>query len=330
MKTRKEGFTLAELLIVVAIIAVLVAVAIPVFGGQVEKSKQAVDMSNMRAAYAVLLDNYLTGSIEPEHVYYYNPSSSVLSSSPTIAGYGKSHTNPNPEKGGWWTGVGTVKDGAPNVNGTEMVLALSIDGNENVIFQWGGSSYAGLKVSSAAAYQSLSAQDKVERDKILIDGIQSQLQSMTYGQLHDLFFNSDNTLKAEFAQSAVTGNQTEPRTTDNRSIGGMCVTLAESTIESNSEIGIGNGKNNEILAPSLFTAAGYDISSDSSQNYLVTSVSGKTNARIWACLGINTDDLKYLTPNNPMWNQTASTAYTYIKGAGAKTDPSISQSTRKP
>ena len=32
MKINRKGFTLAELLIVVAIIAVLVAVAIPVFG----------------------------------------------------------------------------------------------------------------------------------------------------------------------------------------------------------------------------------------------------------------------------------------------------------
>ena len=39
MKYRsKNGFTLAELLIVVAIIAVLVAVSIPIFNGQMEKA----------------------------------------------------------------------------------------------------------------------------------------------------------------------------------------------------------------------------------------------------------------------------------------------------
>ena len=46
----KSGFTLAELLIVVAIIAVLVAVAIPVFAGQLEKSREAVDLANAWAA----------------------------------------------------------------------------------------------------------------------------------------------------------------------------------------------------------------------------------------------------------------------------------------
>lgn len=50
--THKEGFTLAELLIVVAIIAVLVAISIPIFTSQLEKSRESTDMSNIRAAYA--------------------------------------------------------------------------------------------------------------------------------------------------------------------------------------------------------------------------------------------------------------------------------------
>ena len=55
MKISRKGFTLAELLIVVAIIAVLVAVAIPVFGNQLEKSREAADLANVRAAYAEVL-----------------------------------------------------------------------------------------------------------------------------------------------------------------------------------------------------------------------------------------------------------------------------------
>ncbi len=51
-KRNKKGFTLAELLIVVAIIAVLVAIAIPVFNSQLEKSREATDLANIRAAYA--------------------------------------------------------------------------------------------------------------------------------------------------------------------------------------------------------------------------------------------------------------------------------------
>ena len=51
-KRNNKGFTLAELLIVVAIIAVLVAIAIPIFTNQLEKSKEATDVANIRDYYA--------------------------------------------------------------------------------------------------------------------------------------------------------------------------------------------------------------------------------------------------------------------------------------
>ncbi len=59
-KINKKGFTLAELLIVVAIIAVLVAIAIPVFNAQLEKSREATDLANLRSAYAEAVATYLT------------------------------------------------------------------------------------------------------------------------------------------------------------------------------------------------------------------------------------------------------------------------------
>lgn len=51
-KLNKKGFTLAELLIVVAIIAVLVAIAIPVFTARLEQSRETTDLANLRSAYA--------------------------------------------------------------------------------------------------------------------------------------------------------------------------------------------------------------------------------------------------------------------------------------
>lgn len=60
MKNNKKGFTLAELLIVVAIIAVLVAVSIPIFSSQLEKAREATDAANLRAAYAEVMANAIT------------------------------------------------------------------------------------------------------------------------------------------------------------------------------------------------------------------------------------------------------------------------------
>ena len=53
MVKSKKGFTLAELLIVVAIISVLVAISIPIFTSQLKKAILAVDHSAMRDAYAL-------------------------------------------------------------------------------------------------------------------------------------------------------------------------------------------------------------------------------------------------------------------------------------
>lgn len=60
MKKNKKGFTLAELLIVVAIIGVLVAISIPIFNAQLEKAREAADLANLRSAYAAGCAKILT------------------------------------------------------------------------------------------------------------------------------------------------------------------------------------------------------------------------------------------------------------------------------
>lgn len=71
MKRDKRGFTLAELLVVVAIIAVLVAIAIPIFTNQLEKSREATDAANIRSQYAQVMTDAITegGDVNGKNVY---------------------------------------------------------------------------------------------------------------------------------------------------------------------------------------------------------------------------------------------------------------------
>ncbi len=60
-KLKKQGgFTMVELLIVVAIIAILVAVSIPMMNQALETSREAVDLANERDARGLALTAYMT------------------------------------------------------------------------------------------------------------------------------------------------------------------------------------------------------------------------------------------------------------------------------
>jgi type IV pilus assembly protein PilA len=50
----KRGFTLMEMLIVVAIIAILIAIAIPTFSSSLDEARESADQANLRAAKAVV------------------------------------------------------------------------------------------------------------------------------------------------------------------------------------------------------------------------------------------------------------------------------------
>ncbi len=105
MKKNNKGFTLAELLIVVAIIAVLVAIAIPVFTTQLEKSKEGTDIANLRSAYAAGTVAALTGQVGETTI---DTSNYTAKYNPNIDG--------SLDAGGIVIGKGTAKDGKSDVS----------------------------------------------------------------------------------------------------------------------------------------------------------------------------------------------------------------------
>ncbi len=334
-KRNHAGFTLAELLIVVAIIGVLIAVAVPMFGAQRERANIAVDQSTMRNAYAYFIAEALTDNVEDGKDYFYDlASQSIVPAVTRPAGYGRAKTDASH----WWSGVGTAS-GSPN-NGTAAPLLLTMDENGSVTFRWASGTYVGAKITNQTDYTTVKDSsatfkekgnlfytDLVARDKLLLDSLQATVQGMTYRELYDLFYDREtNKLKSEFNKSSITG-ESEQKLVQSGTGGNLCFTLAESTISGNMvEVDDAANKHNGVLSDDvskLFTVAGYDVSSDAEENYLITSISGKTNARIWLNIGVK--DLKKLKDSE----ETASNAYTYIKGATAPTASVLREEDRR-
>lgn len=68
-KNKNKGFTLAELLIVVAIIGVLVAVSIPIFTSQLAKAREATCKANRRSLLAVVRTTAMTEEKSEKEVF---------------------------------------------------------------------------------------------------------------------------------------------------------------------------------------------------------------------------------------------------------------------
>lgn len=69
MKMNKKGFTLIEMLVVIAIIAVLVSIVIPVVGNSTEKAAEAADAANIRSIVAELTIKALADGVAESDTY---------------------------------------------------------------------------------------------------------------------------------------------------------------------------------------------------------------------------------------------------------------------
>ena len=143
----KKGFTLAELLIVVAIIAVLVAIAIPIFTSQLEKSRDAVTAANVRAAYAEASAAKLTESDGDTNVKYNSDgtvtvSGIVVKGQSTNGAFGKAAAGETAAVTSQYDLPFTLSDSA------KSALDKAGDTNVTLKFSWGTDGACSAKLSS--------------------------------------------------------------------------------------------------------------------------------------------------------------------------------------
>lgn len=142
-----KGFTLAELLIVVAIIAVLVAIGIPIFTSQLEKSREAVDLSDVRSAYAEVMMAAITG--DTTAIYTKDANQTIYNQAKNV--YSITVKLLKQKQDGWQTalpitigGVSSTDNvhwvGTPGANGECVITYIPPAGaaDEAVKFTWSG------------------------------------------------------------------------------------------------------------------------------------------------------------------------------------------------
>jgi len=77
----RKGFTLTELMVVVVILGILVAIAIPVYNGLDAKAKKAADETNIRTIQSVVLQFCMGENIDQTKITItaaYNPESKAF------------------------------------------------------------------------------------------------------------------------------------------------------------------------------------------------------------------------------------------------------------
>lgn len=85
--TNKKGFTLMEMIIVVAIVAILAVLTIPTLTGNTKKAAKAADEANLRSAKAVYQVLVMEEKVDSTKTYFDAASGDFVKDAPT--GYGQ-------------------------------------------------------------------------------------------------------------------------------------------------------------------------------------------------------------------------------------------------
>ena len=159
LSTRNSrGFTLAELLITVAIIGVLVAISIPVFASQMEKSREATDLSNVRAAYAEVMAEAITENMEYQvKTVPLKQKKDDWQSADSVTIGGITHAKGEEDTDHW--------RGIPRAGGT---CTVSFDSKRGILFDWTGGSGDGSESGPAIDF-SENIHAIVEETKLLTE-----------------------------------------------------------------------------------------------------------------------------------------------------------------
>ena len=131
-RENKKGFTLAELLVVVAIVGILVAISIPVFTAQLSKARKATNLANLRAAKAAAVAEYLTSESEGTKNYNYD----IATGKATVTDNKVATTERKLDDSD--TSSGTAVDGSDKYTKFSVTVTTTTDGTgDNTVLVFG-------------------------------------------------------------------------------------------------------------------------------------------------------------------------------------------------